>query len=60
MGVDIAPNKTLAKLANQRAKRLQLQNGGVVYISDVHKRDSVLGNTEATEVWAPVDEGALF
>lgn len=34
VGVDIAGTKTLAKLANHTAKRLQAQTGGVVDITD--------------------------
>ncbi|NWL08988.1 translesion error-prone DNA polymerase V subunit UmuC [Pseudomonas hunanensis] len=51
VGVGIAPTKTLAKLANHTAKRLQAQTGGVVDISDPFKRDWVLRNTEVKEVW---------
>jgi DNA polymerase V len=49
--VGIAPTKTLAKLANHTAKRLQAQTGGVVDICDPFKRDWVLRNTEVKEVW---------
>ncbi|MEF9900141.1 MAG: translesion error-prone DNA polymerase V subunit UmuC [Pseudomonas sp.] len=51
VGVGIAPTKTLAKLANHTAKRLQQQTGGVVDICDPFKRDWVLRNTEVSEVW---------
>ncbi|HGM4967423.1 TPA: DUF4113 domain-containing protein, partial [Pseudomonas putida] len=51
VGVGIAPTKTLAKLANHTAKRLQAQTGGVVDICDPFKRDWVLRNTEVKEVW---------
>lgn len=51
VGVGIAPTKTLAKLANHTAKRLQAQTGGVVDICDQFKRDWVLRNTEVKEVW---------
>ncbi|RIJ06660.1 translesion error-prone DNA polymerase V subunit UmuC [Pseudomonas sp. 91RF] len=51
VGVGIAHTKTLAKLANHTAKRLQAQTGGVVNICDPHKRDWVLRNTDASEVW---------
>ncbi|MHC8299025.1 translesion error-prone DNA polymerase V subunit UmuC [Pseudomonas sp. ZS1P83] len=51
VGVGIAPTKTLAKLANHTAKRLQAQTGGVVNICDPHKRDWVLRNTDVAEVW---------
>jgi DNA polymerase V len=51
VGVGIAHTKTLAKLANHTAKRLQAQTGGVVDICDTFKRDWVLRNTEASEVW---------
>ncbi|NBB02909.1 translesion error-prone DNA polymerase V subunit UmuC [Pseudomonas monteilii] len=51
VGVGIAPTKTLAKLGNHTAKRLQAQTGGVVDICDPFKRDWVLRNTEVKEVW---------
>lgn len=51
VGVGIARTKTLAKLANHTAKRLQVQTGGVVDICDPFKRDWVLRNTEVKEVW---------
>ncbi len=51
VGVGIACTKTLAKLANHTAKRLQAQTGGVVDICDPFKRDWVLRNTEVKEVW---------
>ncbi|WP_449439581.1 translesion error-prone DNA polymerase V subunit UmuC [Pseudomonas migulae] len=51
VGVGIAPTKTLAKLANHTAKRLQAQTGGVVNICEPHKRDWVLRNTAVSEVW---------
>jgi DNA polymerase V len=51
VGVGIAHTKTLAKLANHTAKRLQAQTGGVVNITDSVKRDWVLRNTDVTEVW---------
>jgi DNA polymerase V len=51
VGVGIARTKTLAKLANQTAKRLQAHTGGVVDITDDFKRDWVLRNTEVKEVW---------
>ncbi|VVN31892.1 Protein UmuC [Pseudomonas fluorescens] len=51
VGVGIAHTKTLAKLANHTAKRLQAQTGGVVNICDVVKRDWVLRNTDVSEVW---------
>ncbi len=51
VGVGIARTKTLAKLANHTAKRLQGQTGGVVDITDDFKRDWVLRNTEVKEVW---------
>ncbi|MNI47820.1 DNA polymerase V subunit UmuC [compost metagenome] len=51
VGVGIAHTKTLAKLANHTAKRLQAQTGGVVNICDPHKRDWVLRNTDVGEVW---------
>ena len=51
VGVGIAHTKTLAKLANHTAKRLQSQTGGVVNITDPVKRDWVLRNTYVGEVW---------
>ncbi|RMS52907.1 RulB, partial [Pseudomonas amygdali pv. photiniae] len=51
VGVGIAPTKTLAKLANHTAKRLQAHTGGVVDICDLVKRDWVLRNTSVGEVW---------
>ena len=51
VGVGIAQTKTLAKLANHTAKRLQAQTGGVVNICDPAKRDWVLRNTDVSEVW---------
>ncbi|MDT3229725.1 translesion error-prone DNA polymerase V subunit UmuC [Pseudomonas sp. rhizo25] len=51
VGVGIASTKTLAKLANHTAKRLQAQTGGVVNITDPVKRDWVLRNTDVCEVW---------
>ena len=51
VGVGIAPTKTLAKLANHTAKRLQEITGGVVDICDPFKRDWVLRNTDVSEVW---------
>ncbi|MCK3864665.1 translesion error-prone DNA polymerase V subunit UmuC [Pseudomonas sp. B329] len=51
VGVGIAHTKTLAKLANHTAKRLQSQTGGVVNITDPAKRDWVLRNTDVAEVW---------
>ncbi|CAH0318949.1 DNA polymerase IV 1 [Pseudomonas koreensis] len=51
VGVGIANTKTLAKLANHTAKRLQTQTGGVVNICDPIKRDWVLRNTDVAEVW---------
>ncbi|ARA80087.1 DUF4113 domain-containing protein [Pseudomonas amygdali pv. lachrymans] len=51
VGVGIAPTKTLAKLANHTAKRLQSRTGGVVDICDPFKRDWVLRNTDVGEVW---------
>ncbi|WP_256344194.1 DUF4113 domain-containing protein [Pseudomonas sp. G1002] len=51
VGVGMAHTKTLAKLANHTAKRLQAQTGGVVNITDPVKRDWVLRNTDVSEVW---------
>lgn len=51
VGVGIAGTKTLAKLANHTAKRLQAQTGGVVNITDSINRDWVLRNTDVAEVW---------
>ena len=51
IGVGIAKTKTLAKLANHTAKRLQAHTGGVVDLCDPFKRDWVLRNTAVKEVW---------
>lgn len=51
VGVGIARTKTLAKLANYTAKRLQTHTGGVVDLCDTFKRDWVLRNTDVAEVW---------
>jgi len=51
VGVGIAHTKTLAKMANHTAKRLQGATGGVVDICDPFKRDWVLRNTAVSEVW---------
>jgi DNA polymerase V len=51
IGVGIARTKTLAKLANHTAKRLQTHTGGVVDLCDPFKRDWVLRNTAVKEVW---------
>ena len=51
VGVGIARTKTLAKLANHTAKRLQVHTGGVVDLCDPFKRDWVLRNTAVKEVW---------
>jgi DNA polymerase V len=50
IGVGIIRTKTLAKLANPTAKRLQSQTGGVVELYDSLKRDWVLRNTALKEV----------
>lgn len=51
VGVGIAHTKTLAKLANHTAKRLQAQTGGVVDLCDPFRRDWLLRNTSVDEVW---------
>ena len=51
VGVGIAHTKTLAKLANHTAKRLQAQTGGVVNLCTEHQRHWVLRNTAVSEVW---------
>lgn len=51
VGVGIAKTKTLAKLANHTAKRLQAETGGVVNICEPFQRDWVLRNTDVAEVW---------
>lgn len=51
VGVGIAHTKTLAKLANYTAKRLQAHTRGVVDLRDAFKRDWVLRNTAVKEVW---------
>ena len=44
-------DKTLAKLANHTAKRLQVHTGGVVNLCGDFERDWVLRNTAVSEVW---------
>ena len=51
VGVGIAHTKTLAKLANHTAKRLQVQTGGGVNLCGDFERDWVLRNTDVYEVW---------
>lgn len=51
VGGGIAHTKTLAKLANHTAKRLQAQTGSVVNICDPIKHDWGLRNTDVAEVW---------
>ena len=51
VGVGIAKTKSLAKLANHTAKRLQAETGGVVNICEPFQRDWVLRNTDVAEVW---------
>jgi DNA polymerase V len=51
VGVGISHTKTLAKLANHTAKRLQAETGGVVDICDSFKRDWVLRNMAVSEIW---------
>uniref|UniRef100_UPI0007620C20 translesion error-prone DNA polymerase V subunit UmuC n=1 Tax=Pseudomonas sp. NBRC 111119 TaxID=1661034 RepID=UPI0007620C20 len=51
VGVGIAGTKTLAKLANHMAKRLLSQTDGVIDITDPVKRDWVLRNSKASDVW---------
>lgn len=51
VGVGIAPTKTLAKLANYTAKRLQARTGGVVNLCGERERSWVLRNTPVAEVW---------
>jgi DNA polymerase V len=51
VGVGIAHTKTLAKLANHTAKKLQNQTGGVVDICDPAKRDWVLKRCDVGDVW---------
>lgn len=51
VGVGIAHTKTLAKLANHTAKRLQSQTGGVVNLCTEFQRHWVLRNTAVSEVW---------
>lgn len=50
-GIGIAPNKTLAKLANAGAKRWQSHTGGVIYLDSDHKRDWLLKHMPVDEVW---------
>ncbi len=51
IGVGIARTKTLAKLANHTAKKLQTRTGGVVDICDPDKRDWVLKRCAVGDVW---------
>ena len=51
VGVGIGPSKTLAKLANHTAKRLQAHTGGVVNLCGDFERAWVLRNTAVSEVW---------
>lgn len=51
VGVGIAHIKTLAKLANHTANKLQNQTGGVVEICDPAKRDWVLKRCDVGDVW---------
>ena len=51
VGVGIAHTKTLAKLANHTAKRLQSHTGGVVNLCTEFQRHWVLRNTAVSEVW---------
>ena len=51
VGVGIAATKTLAKLANHTAKRLQEQTGGVVNLCPDISRDWALRNTPVSDVW---------
>ncbi len=51
VGVGIGPSKTLAKLANHTAKRLQARTGGVVNLCGDFERAWVLRNTAVSEVW---------
>lgn len=51
VGIGIAPTKTLAKLANNAAKRWLRQTGGVVDLRDVQRRDKLLKHMPVSEVW---------
>ena len=51
VGIGIATTKTLAKLANNAAKRWQKQTGGVVDIRDSVRRDKLLKAMPVEEVW---------
>ncbi|HDS1737044.1 Y-family DNA polymerase [Pseudomonas sp. BP8] len=51
VGVGIAGNKTLAKLANHAAKRWAVQTGGVCDLRDATRREWVLKKCAASEVW---------
>lgn len=50
IGVGIAPNKTLAKLANHAAKKYPLSNG-VVVLLEPHRRQKLLKITPVEEIW---------
>lgn len=51
VGIGIGTSKTLAKLANNAAKRWQSQTGGVVDIRDPERRDKLLRAMPVAEVW---------
>ncbi len=48
VSVGIAPNKTLAKIANRIAKK---RNAGVFDLTDEHLRDEILGEMKVGDVW---------
>ncbi len=51
VGVGIAQTKTLAKLANQAAKKWQRQTGGVVDLSSIDRQRRLLALIPVEDVW---------
>lgn len=51
VGVGIAQTKTLAKLANQAAKKWQRQTGGVVDLSNIDRQRRLLALIPVEDVW---------
>ncbi|MBS6003059.1 MAG: Y-family DNA polymerase [Citrobacter sp.] len=51
VGVGIAQTKTLAKLANHAAKKLQRQTGGVVDLSNLDRQRKLMAALPVDEVW---------
>ncbi|EKJ7310872.1 TPA: Y-family DNA polymerase [Klebsiella pneumoniae] len=51
VGVGIAQTKTLAKLANNTAKKWQRQTGGIVDLSNIEKQRKLMAALPVDEVW---------